>query len=685
MRDSTFPAVNPSATEAVDIGTRRRRRSVTSRLSGSETVIPFSIAELVGVQLGDNEAPWHLSLVQRNAVWSELQTAYLLDSMLCGYPIGSLLLCTVERDGSVLVKHERGGHRDRMEAPEGVYQLLDGQQRMNALESLFAQKDGRQRGYLLSLVKDRNLKDLTKRRKSVQRSLEYIRLLGDERELEQRWQWLDVSKLYAAASRLSYPEPTQNNNDGSELWLEVAAQIDDECALDEWKKLARRHPERVAPAARRIQALLRAWNAKSIPVVKLGLGDPTDVLQVFNRVNRAGTPVSNDDIFFAAVRTLWVEAEKHVVRVSECASPGKRGSQPALLPPMDALRLLTRMASVRIEQGDVIPLDIERLRGESGRSEQGQSKLIQEMQALSQTGSEFLNRIRMLALLASRRSKLGYALHLIPKRLWDPVFAWAATHKTGELDDAALLPAWEFLVGATAFRYLSVFGPAFERICMAKAVEAGTDGEPFPLADIISECRAKWPGLRRGQRAVVSLDGDAAKRDLVNDNAALFLHFVQGSSFHLPEGKSFDVEHIYPQSRVDYMKWKGRNDKEHIRRRHEDARDVFRVGNLCMLDSNVNRSVGKKWPDEKLTEGYPDAGIQSKDLFLSKNDIAALEQTSFCLRDQKGKQCERVPEAMEVFSAYVKSRERRIFKRMARRFPGALGFAADARQDSKSR
>ena len=152
MRDSTFPAVNPSLTEAVDIGTRRRRGSVTSRLSGPETVIPVSIAELVGVQLGDNEAPWHLSLVQRNAVWSELQTAYLLDSMLCGYPIGSLLLCTVERDGSVLVKHERGGHRDRVEAPEGVYQLLDGQQRMNALESLFAQKDGRQRRYLLSAI-----------------------------------------------------------------------------------------------------------------------------------------------------------------------------------------------------------------------------------------------------------------------------------------------------------------------------------------------------------------------------------------------------------------------------------------------------------------------------------------------------------------------------------------------------
>lgn len=35
--------------------------------------------------LGD---PWRLSLVQRAAVWNELQVAYLLDSLVWGYPIG---------------------------------------------------------------------------------------------------------------------------------------------------------------------------------------------------------------------------------------------------------------------------------------------------------------------------------------------------------------------------------------------------------------------------------------------------------------------------------------------------------------------------------------------------------------------------------------------------------------------
>ena len=485
-----------------------------------------------------------------------------------------------------------------------------------------------------------------------------------------------MSKLYAAASRLSYPEPTQNNNDGSELWLEVAARIDDECALDEWKKLARREPERAAAAGGRVQALLRAWNAKSMPVVKLRLGDPTDVLQVFNRVNRAGTPVSNDDIFFAAVRTLWVEAEKHVVCVSECASPGKRVSTPALLPPMDALRLLTRMASIRNGQGDVVPLDIERLRGESGRSEQGQSKLIREMQALSKTGSVFLDRLKMLARLASRRSKLGYALHLIPKRLWDPVFAWAAQHKTGELDDAALLPAWEFLVGATAFRYLSVFGPAFERVCMEEAVKAGAQGEAFPLGKILERCREKWPGLRRGQRAVVGLEDDGAKRNLVNSNAALLLHVVQRVRFELREGKEFDVEHIYPQALVEKMKWRGSDEGQRLQR-HGSARDVFRAGNLCILDREVNQQVGKKWPDEKIREGYP-ADVWPKNLFLTDHDKRALERTCVYLRDDDRKLGERVPDAMRVFSKYVEAREMRIFKKLKRYFPSALDFAADA-------
>ena len=148
--DSAFPVANEPLAEVVDIGTRRHRKSGTSRLSGPEKVVPYSVAELVAIQTGEKGDPWQLSLVQRDAVWKPMQVRYLQDSLLHGYPIGSLLLCSVKVGGHVRV--ERDGVRIAQEADAKAWQLLDGQQRMNALAELFATKNGSSGGYLLSLT-----------------------------------------------------------------------------------------------------------------------------------------------------------------------------------------------------------------------------------------------------------------------------------------------------------------------------------------------------------------------------------------------------------------------------------------------------------------------------------------------------------------------------------------------------
>ena len=75
------------------------------------------------------------SLVQRDLVWTETQVRYLLDSLLFGYPIGSLLLCRVSHDGAVLER--RDGVRHAVAASADDWQLLDGQQRVTALVRLF--------------------------------------------------------------------------------------------------------------------------------------------------------------------------------------------------------------------------------------------------------------------------------------------------------------------------------------------------------------------------------------------------------------------------------------------------------------------------------------------------------------------------------------------------------------------
>ena len=100
----------------------RQRRNATpgggpvreSRTPTTPTSSATSVAELIARRLDEHD-PWRLALVQRHLVWDEVRMAHLLDSLLAGYPIGSLLVCRVRQEAHVL--RETGRHARRREGP----------------------------------------------------------------------------------------------------------------------------------------------------------------------------------------------------------------------------------------------------------------------------------------------------------------------------------------------------------------------------------------------------------------------------------------------------------------------------------------------------------------------------------------------------------------------------------------
>jgi hypothetical protein len=66
-------------------------------------------------ELGD--VPWRLALVQRDLVWDDVRMARLLDSMLAGYPIGTLLVCRVGQP-SFRIRHPRVDRSDQARLDE---------------------------------------------------------------------------------------------------------------------------------------------------------------------------------------------------------------------------------------------------------------------------------------------------------------------------------------------------------------------------------------------------------------------------------------------------------------------------------------------------------------------------------------------------------------------------------------
>ena len=614
-------------------------------------IVPLSVGEIVATAVDGVDDPWRLSLVQRDLVWTDTQVRYLLDSLLFGYPIGSLLLCRVSHDGAVLER--RGDVRHTAAARDDEWQLLDGQQRVNALVRLFTPPDeARQRRFLVSLTAERKIDEVVQRRSKVDRSLRYIREVTAADEAEDRWQWLDVSGVHQVLSHLtSEGQDVAGSRVGTDdAALALAGEIDPLSAPHAW---AAADDATRAHAADRVRRLVTAYVARGVPVVRLALDSPIDVLQVFTRVNRTGVQVAGEDVFFAAVKTLWRDAEENLHRLQVAVPFLSRSS---------ALRVAARCASMELGGADLFPLDVEKLNAERGR------ELITKMEALMSPGSSFLERAARVGATGARSSGLGLALRHLAQQLFDPVVVWAAGRELAALGADAFAPAWAFVLGAAAFGYRTTFGTTFERLAFARAHAAGRAGEPFPIESIASGARETWPGLTRSRRIVRGVESDDKKCAVVNDNTTTFLLVAQQIPLDLPDGRHLDWEHLFPVARGDEnLKWKGPEGSRKLQR-HPDSWCISRAGNLLALDASLNRSAGMDWPDDKLRQ-YREAGHWPPDLFLSAAEEKMLVEACAVLREKK------VAEGAAHLSRYVRERELRIFAAVVGRFPAMLELA----------
>jgi hypothetical protein len=105
------------------------------------TVTSMMVGDLVRQALDPERDPWDLALVQRDRVWDHVRVARLLDSLLVGYPIGSILLCRLRGRTNGTTPALDRNHRVR-DIPFSTWQLIDGQQRLSALSALFAELPG---------------------------------------------------------------------------------------------------------------------------------------------------------------------------------------------------------------------------------------------------------------------------------------------------------------------------------------------------------------------------------------------------------------------------------------------------------------------------------------------------------------------------------------------------------------
>lgn len=618
-----------------------------------------SVRELVRRSLGAEDDPWNLAVVQRKAVWDTVRMRHLLDSLLAGYPIGSLLLCRVTEGSSVL-------DRDRqvIDARKQDWQLLDGQQRIHALVSMLTDRGSDGTFYL----------HMTMRREppspvqNKDRLLRYIAWQpeGSTDEITDRGHHVDLSRWYGWAEGRDLDDLAATLTADN-----VAAYLRD---LDEAFD-ADLSSMTAATAVQRLRDLVRVWLSPVVPVLRAEVATPLDVLEVFTRINMGGVQVIGSDVFLAAVKTFWRDAERSLDRVDNAAV--------LLDGTIGALRFVARLASRGLGHGDVLRLSVDRLGGRNGQS------LIDAMQQLTDRDSVVLARLANFSRWIRDKGSLGYALRQVSPELWDEVFAWAAASRGDSeswyVESQDLIEG--YLVGGTLFRYPAIIGDRYRRAAFLEALKAGDSGERFPLKRILGVVRGGENGLHGSGQMVRGL-GDIEEREVADQNMGLLIAIAEEIPYAIDRNEhpsGLDWDHIFPQAGARRM-WAPGATGHH--RQHPYRRFINSGGNLWLLDALANRHVQDRPPTSKFAQLIAWASQWHKDgqwykVFpgnrwsVTNDERERFEEVDRLLNDDAAS----VDRGMTIFRDLVQSRSLRLLRGVLERFPHARDFAADTDVD----
>ncbi|MCK4329127.1 DUF262 domain-containing protein [candidate division WOR-3 bacterium] len=598
---------------------------------------------------------WKLAIPQRSFEWDETHVTNLVDSLLRGFPIGTILICDTKEAYYELNSRDKL-RKAILKGEKITRQILDGQQRCVSILSTFTngglhdQESGKKKHLWINVL----LRNPEAKEFDEKRGQRYL------------FHWSSISNL----NKLSFDQkrneklPIKSLDDGWVCFYKLVSFVTGKSSeffkQDDFFEKTVLHfniqatPEQTEVFKQILKRIRKTLNEKTIPIHSLHDDDIEDLHQVFIRINAAGMPLGPVDAFFAGVKKYWSHAEEHLRRIVGKASIFKREH---------AITLLARCAGMSLNEKDN-PFDPYRigLRQLTHGATNRHYPLIVRMGELTpmRGTNSFINAVKWITKVA--REQLFFTSTLIHPSILMPVVAWAyrydqnyglPSRKNSRLER----PIIAFLFWTQVFGSHQYGRGKFDRETFKLGWDTGENGDAFPwfVEDLQQICfdydRIK-PKLPQNPHIQFLKSGSTNAQkifDLTAGNKSLFLSLCQKIPFNQ---LNIDWDHLiaynFARNRFkigrkvnwDHMYW------------------VSQIGNFSGIDAHANRMFGDKPPSEKFP--YYTKNIIRANPFLNEEDIIKCQKVEQLLKEKKK------DTAAEVLYSFVANRTFRIWRETLR-------------------
>lgn len=514
-------------------------------------------------QIEQNEVV--LPAIQRDFVWDEPKIQKLLDSIMRGYPIGLIMMWETYEDIQYrhFVSENIPENRPLFhENPNGkkLRLVLDGQQRLQSLYvAIFGKFDGQSLHF--DVLSGRDKDDFEEEK--------YHFVFASAEEVDawnsQAKQWLNASdnsndpdyepRYFIRVDLLFGMDARDKIRFRSEVYNELKLDEEDRVRLE-------------ANLARLDDAFIREGNIlemsiidQDVPSTSRSRQSESDVLEIFVRVNRQGTPLSRSDLIFSMLKLNWRESASDLPDFVE-----KINRRNAFNLDVDfVIRCLFAVSDL----GTKFDVDLLRKRRNIELIRENYKRCCDAIKST-------VDMVEEHCWIASSRALGGY-FPLIPM----VYYLYQAPKQQLPIDQVH-----SFRKALFIFAFSKVFSRYAEsrlsRFIREALKPLGKNGDAtFPFEAVVQWVRY-WEGIK-------SFD-----RDLIQRHSRLAHYLVQGyrgtEAHFIPNMQEMD--HIFPRSE--------------LRRQGKDAIEINSFANFWILGKGKNQNKSNKHPKDYF-ENVPDS------------------------------------------------------------------------------